>query len=95
MDILFLSPLVFQSSTGAGKIISKWFVGTCIWSDSGTFAIDPHLLLSVMSQLEFKLKVRLTIISKLFNFLREKHICYIVFLLTVKEQNEFNYLIFS
>lgn len=38
MDVLFLlSPVVFQSSPGAGKIVSKWFVRTCIWSDSGTF----------------------------------------------------------
>lgn len=46
MDILFLSPLVFQSSTGAGKIISKWFVGTCIWSDSGTFCYrSPFIII--------------------------------------------------
>lgn len=34
---IVMSPIVFQSSPGAGKIVSQWSVWTCIWSDSGTF----------------------------------------------------------
>lgn len=42
---VLISPIVFQSSPGAGKIISKWFVRTCIWSDSGTFCYRSSFII--------------------------------------------------
>lgn len=48
------------------------------------FAIDPHLLLSVMPQLEFKLKVGLTIIFKSFKLSGKKKYIYLSFSLAVK-----------